>query len=79
MNRSLAVIDNKAMSEVAHVAAHLVRAMALFKLDRIEAAGVALADAKAIQLPKEDHSKWNDLLVCQILGREAEALLGAKK
>jgi hypothetical protein len=75
--------DHVAMPEEGRVAARLVRAMALYKLDRVEEAAEALAEARAIELPREGtqefHARWNDLLICQILRGEAETLLGAKK
>jgi tetratricopeptide (TPR) repeat protein len=62
--------------------AHLVRAMADFRLGRIEEARAALTRVSELfrtQLPKLDSrdlvSNWHDWLICDILYREARALI----
>ena len=61
-------------------------AMAHHRLGQAEAARAALADARATLTKMPDPAKgqpfgndWHDWLICQILYREAEELLGIKK
>jgi tetratricopeptide (TPR) repeat protein len=61
--------------------AHLVRAMALARLGRQDAAGAALAKASDLYrtnvtnlVGRPEGGGWHDLVICEVLRREAEAL-----
>src|SRR5262249_39249237 len=82
VNRLTAALKTPGMTPDFHLAANLVRAMALHRLGRSDDARTGFQKATAIQVPEEgtpQFSPWNDWLICRFLQREAEALLSPKK
>jgi serine/threonine protein kinase/formylglycine-generating enzyme required for sulfatase activity len=82
VDRLRAALKSQGMTPDFHVAANLVLAMALHRLERPEDSRAAFGKAASIKVPEEAtplFTPWNDWLICRFLRREAEALLAPKK
>jgi serine/threonine protein kinase/tetratricopeptide (TPR) repeat protein len=83
VTRLSAALKTQGMTPEFHVAANLVRALALHGLGRTEDARTAFNEATSSKVPEEGTPEftgaWNDWLICRFLQREAKALLSPKK